>query len=615
MLKLEKVGFRYATSDPSDDRLVLDGIDLTIPDGDFLGIIGPSGSGKTTLTCALNGIVPHYYRGDFYGSVTIDGHDTVEMDLDGISRLVGSVCQDIDSQMVASVVGDELLYGLENFAFTREEIAERLAFALHEIGIEDLHDREIASLSGGQKQKVALAAIIALKPQVLVLDEPTAELDPQASRQVFDLLRMLNETYGVTVVLVEQKIMLLSAYAKHLVAMDDGRIVCDGTVDEVLAHGALLGGLGISIPRVAALSNELGARGITGGEMCKTVDEAVGLIARTVEEEAHMQAGLQAPGSRIDPTASPAARRPPADATPSVEEGTGQDALVRFEHVTAGYGEGVAVIDDVSFSVRQGEFVALCGTNGAGKSTTLRLFNGLLKPTSGTVVIDGTDTRATRTSELARTIGFLFQNPDRQICCTTVADEIAFGLRNTGVSPDEIDRRVAETVDDFGFRATDEPFSLSRGERQRLALASIVTVRPRILLLDEPTTGLDHRECTHVMERVRELNENGVTVVMVCHDMEIVGDYAQRVIAMSHGRISADGTPYDLFRDVDALRRSSLLAPQIVELGQRLGADGRRAPRVRASLLAASSIVEMADAVEMAVMPSGTGTVSGRKVG
>jgi energy-coupling factor transporter ATP-binding protein EcfA2 len=622
MLKLEKVGFHYAGPDPSDDRLALSGIDLTVPNGDFLGIIGPSGSGKTTLTCALNGIIPHYYRGDFYGSVTIDGHDTVEMGLDEVSRIVGSVCQDIDSQMVASVVSDELLYGLENFAFPHDEVADRLAFALRQIGIEDLYDRDIASLSGGQKQKVALAAIIALKPRVLVLDEPTAELDPQASRQVFDLLAELNATYGVTIVMVEQKIMLLSAYAKHLVAMDEGRIVCDGTVDEVLAQSALLERLGINIPRVSTLSHELDIRGITDDEVCKTVDEAVELIVRTVT-------GTPGNTTRLPDTDTlphPEATEPaPADTTSSVEKTTiekttvekvtGRTPLVLFDHVSAGYTGKTAVIDDVSFSVGQGEFIALCGTNGAGKSTTLRLFNGLLKPLSGTVFVDGADTRTLKTSTLARSIGFLFQNPDRQICCTTVADEIAFGFRDTPMTADEIACRVAETIDDFGFCASDEPFSLSRGERQRLALASIVAVRPRIILLDEPTTGLDYRECTHIMERVCELNDDGITVVIVCHDMEVVGDYARRVITMSQGRVKTEGTPARLFRDASALQDSSLLAPQIVELGQRLGADGRLDPAARAAFLAASSVKEMADAVERAMALEGTTALENREVG
>ncbi|NTU88962.1 MAG: ABC transporter ATP-binding protein [Actinobacteria bacterium] len=257
---------------------MLSNVNLEIPTGDFLGIIGSANTGKSTLTYAINGIIPHYYKGDFYGAVEIDGRDTIETSLTDISRLVGSVCQDIDSQMVSSVVEDELLYGLENFGFSKEEIDERIQFALGEIGIEKLRHRNIASLSGGQKQKVALAAIIALKPKILVLDEPTSELDPKSSRQVFEILKQLSDHFGITIVIVEQKIMLLCEFARSLVVVGDGGIVLHGSVEDVLKQGDVLDRVGVNSPRVATLSNRLNSEGLGNGEVCKNVPEARAMI-------------------------------------------------------------------------------------------------------------------------------------------------------------------------------------------------------------------------------------------------------------------------------------------------------------------------------------------------
>ncbi len=259
-------------------------ITLTIPDGQFVGITGAAGSGKSTLTYALNGIIPHCYPGDFYGSVVIDGCDTVETSLTDISRLVGSVCQDIDSQMISSVVEDEMLYGLENFGVPREQIEPAMDEALRAMGIFDLKDRSIASLSGGQKQKVAVAAILALKPKVLVLDEPTAELDPASSKSVFDLLKTYAQHHGTTVIVVEQKIALLSDYADRIIIVKKGEILLDGSPTEVLEHSDELLAEGINCPRSSSLMNNLRALGLYAGPSCRNVDEAVVACESVLED-------------------------------------------------------------------------------------------------------------------------------------------------------------------------------------------------------------------------------------------------------------------------------------------------------------------------------------------
>ena len=270
MIKIRDFTFRYREG----DRPVVSGIDLDIPDGAFVGITGAAGSGKSTLTYALNGIIPHCYPGDFYGSVVVDGLDTCEVALTDVSRLVGSVCQDVDSQFVTSVVEDEVLYGLENFGVPKGEIEGRVAQALDDMGIADLRDRMIATLSGGQKQKVAIASVLALNPRVLVLDEPTAELDPASSQAVFDLLARYAREHGTTVVVVEQKIALLSQYADMLVIVNEGRVRFADEPAKVLEHSDELKRIGVNCPRSTTLMNRLRAEGLYGGASVRNVREA-----------------------------------------------------------------------------------------------------------------------------------------------------------------------------------------------------------------------------------------------------------------------------------------------------------------------------------------------------
>lgn len=269
MISVKELSFSYE----GYEKKVLDEISLEVPEGGFVGIIGPSGAGKSTLTYAMNGIIPHHYKGDYYGKVTVNGKDTFETTLTDIALSVGTVFQDIDSQMVASVVEDEMLYGLENFGVPKEEMEARIDEALALIGISDLKYRKISSLSGGQKQKAAIAAIIALKPKVLILDEPTGELDPQSSYQIFSLLRKFNEEYGMTIVVVEQKIMLLCEFAKELAVMQEGKLKYRGPVRQVLEHAEELEEIGIHCPRIVSLSGALLEQGIGDGRICLNMNE------------------------------------------------------------------------------------------------------------------------------------------------------------------------------------------------------------------------------------------------------------------------------------------------------------------------------------------------------
>lgn len=272
--------------------------------------------------------------------------------------------------------------------------------------------------------------------------------------------------------------------------------------------------------------------------------------------------------------------------------------MIEFENVSASYDGELPILRDVGFRIPDGDFVAFVGTNGAGKSTTMRLVNGLLKPSSGQVLIDGVPTTQLRTSQLAAKVGFLFQNPDRQICCSTVREELLFGFRAQGRADAEAEAKVDAMIERFGFDGDAEPFLLNRGTRQLLALASIIVMEPPVVVLDEPTTGLDFRECAKVMNVIAELNARGITVIMVCHDMEVVADYAKRVIAMTAGQVVADGETFAVLRDRDVLARTHLLPPQMVDVSLRLAEDGAVEAASPAAL--ADTLDEMTDALAAA---------------
>lgn len=579
IIRIDHVSFSYGEA----SARALDDVTLSVSPGDFLGIIGPSGAGKTTLASAMSGAVPHHYTGPFFGSVLVDGKDTCAVTLTDISQVVGSVLQDIDTQMVASVVEDEMLFGLENFGVPHSQIEERVIDALETVGIADLRERDIATLSGGQKQKVAIAAILALRPRVLVLDEPTAALDPASSRMVFETLRSINRELGVTVVIIEQKVALLSEYASRIAVMQGGRIALEGTPSEVFSHSAELRSIGVDSPRVTRISNSLAARGfIEAGEPCLNVREASLLIqnlckASSPAPRAAATAGVGRAAADA-PVAADTARATTASPgecgmaesprRPAMKPGG--SPVVRLQGVTYAYPGGGASVRHLNLEVYPGEFVGLVGQNGAGKTTATKLVNGLLKPSSGTVEVAGLDTRTARTSQIARHAATLFQNPDHQICRDTVLDEVAFGLELGGVDAETARERARAVAEDFGLPLGEAPFSLSRGQRQMVALASVVVLEPELVILDEPTSGLDYRECMTVMETVRRMADRGSAVIMVCHDMEVVSDFAERLVVMADGEIAAAGPTRDLFADESLMKRASMRPPQVVELANEL---------------------------------------------
>lgn len=557
IIEMECVSFSYGTA--ADGAYALKDIDLSVEEGTFVGLIGPSGAGKSTLASAITGAIPHHYRGRLFGSTLVAGLDTCEASLTDIAKVAGSVLQDVDAQMVASVVEDELLFGLENFGIDHREIEGRIASALDAVGIADLRHREIATLSGGQKQKVAIAAILAMTPRVIVMDEPTSALDPASARDVFEVLRRAKELTGMTVILIEQTVALLAEYCDRVVVIDQGRIALDGTPTDVFSHGETLRAIGVDTPRTIRISNSLAEAGLAPNDSpALTLDGAESLVA-----------GILAPGLSESSPIVPCALGDEPDARNTADK---RPIIVDVAGAAYSYGTGQAGIEGINLTVRAGEILAVVGQNGAGKTTFTKLLNGLIKPSAGVVRIAGLDTRTTPVSVLASHAATLFQNPDRQLCRNTVVEEISFGLELQGAPADAAWERARHVAATFGLPENASPFNLSRGQRQMVALASVVALEPELIILDEPTSGLDYRECMTVMETVRQRALDGAAVVMVCHDMEVVSDFADTLAVMTEGRLIEVGPSREVFANDALLAHARIAAPCVPALGKRLAA-------------------------------------------
>lgn len=573
LLELDEVSFQYSNRSSSDsnnpdnktERYALKNINLRVDEGEFVGIIGPSGAGKTTLASLFSGAIPHHYSGVLSGSVKIAGHDTNKLALTNIACLIGSVIQDIDAQMVAVNVEDELLFGLENFGVSHEEIPNRIDEALETVGISELKNRDLDTLSGGQKQKVAIAAILALKPKVMVLDEPTCALDPVSSRTIFSILSDLNKNFGITIVVIEQKVALLSEYCKRLIVLSKGRLVLDAPVSKALQNIDLLSNVGINYPRTTHLVKQLQDEKIcSNANLSVGVEETVNTIVNTINT-AEKYSGTSVIQS--------AKKRSEFETTRNnISENS--TPRLSLKEVSFQYKNGVEALNKVSFDAYAGELVALVGRNGAGKTTITKLINGLLKPTEGSIYIDSVSTKPMKISQIAAYVSTLFQNPDRQLCKETVLEEVSLSCTLLGDSEEEANKKAMKIIEELNLNPKDSPFMLSRGQRQMVALAATVVTKPKILLLDEPTCGLDYLECMRIMQVVERLRENGCCVIMVCHDMEVVLDFATRLVVVNNGKLVCEGSSNTVFEQRDVCEEAALYPPLLCAVSQGLVSKG-----------------------------------------
>jgi energy-coupling factor transporter ATP-binding protein EcfA2 len=526
----------------------LDGVSLQVAEGEFVVIMGHSGAGKSTLCTALNGLIPHFFRGRMQGEVLVEGRSTREGKVGEFAKEVGLVFQDFEAQLFSTNVALEVAFGPENFEVEREEMVRRVKSVLSQVRLEGFEDRQPATLSGGQKQRLAIASVLAMEPRILCLDEPTTDLDPIGKLGIFEIAEELKNRDDVTLIVVEHETEE-TLDADRIIVLRDGRIVADRPAREVLRDVKLLEESSVMPLGVARFFRE---RGVGDEELPLTSEEGI--------------KEFEARGWRV----SPERHRELVEADEEREQSYGE-TLIEVEGLSHRYPNGVVALEGVDLSVRRGEFLAVLGQNGSGKTTLVKHFNGLLEPTEGSVRVDGEETARQGIRRLGQRVGYVFQNPDHQIFSDTVFDEVAFGPKVRGM--EAVGERVEEALAAVGLegRGEEDPFGLTKGERQRVAVASVLAVRPEVLILDEPTTGLDYAEQRSMMDLVRRLNDGGSTIIAVTHTMWVVAEYAHRAVVMKEGRTELSGTVREVFAQEEELRDASLRPPHIVSLGNSMG--------------------------------------------
>jgi len=539
-ISVEGVSFTYRDA----AHPALRAITLALAPGEMIGVMGASGAGKSTLAKCLNRIVPEFEDGDFSGVIRIGGDDLASMRVCEAAPRIGMVFQDFEAQLFSTNVAHEVAFAMEQVGMERATMATRIAPALTAVGLEGFDARDPTSLSGGEKQRLAIASVLALSPSVVVLDEPTTDLDPEGKKEVFALIRSLRER-GMGLIVIEHESEELRG-ADRLVILRDGQIVADAAPAEVMTQFELLEDSGVRPPGLNHLLSLL----------------EIPIHAESVE---HAHAEILKKFPRFTAISG--------DNHVSDESPAPPEPHIKIENLSFNYPNGPRVLDSIDLSIAPGDFLAIVGQNGSGKSTLAKHIVGLLEPVAGRVLIGGRDRRAMNPAETAHEAAYVFQNPDHQIFSATVEDEVAFGPRNFKLAPDEIARRCDEVLAAVGLQdlRQSDPFLLSKGERQRLAVASVLALRPRLLILDEPTTGLDCREQRKMMALINDLNRSGIAIVIISHTPWLVAEYAKRVVLMRKGRKLFDGGVREFFANDELLAGSSFLPPEVTQLSRRFG--------------------------------------------
>jgi len=518
-LVVEGLSFRYRNR----PELALREVSLTLESGELLLVAGASGCGKTTLIRCINGLIPRSYKGELSGRVLLNGQDTAEWPLSRISQTVGTVLQDPERQILGAYVSAEVAFGLENLGLPRGEIVQRVDETIDYLDISHLRDRETFYLSGGEKQKVSLAGVLAMRPGILLLDEPLASLDPASAQEALALFRRLADA-GVSIVLVEHRVEdALSIHPDRVLFMQEGTITYCGPPDG----------------------------------LAEVVDyRQVKMPAPVV-----IQRAASAPPPTFEPAIKPNGREP----------------LVSFESVSFAYGDGPAVIRDVDLTIRRGDVVALLGPNGAGKTTLVKHAIGLLKPRQGHVLVEGRDTRKMSVAQIAHTLGYVFQSPSHMLFAPSVQEELAFGPKNLGYNPEDTSDGVSRAMDIVNLQGLEDypPLALSFGQQKRVSIAAILAMRSKILVMDEPTAGQDYWNYMAFMDAILQM-PGFAAILFITHDIDLATCYANRVVLMHGGRIAADGPPSEILADFDLLRQCRLVPTSLLKANlERLPETGR----------------------------------------
>lgn len=502
-IRIDNLSFTY----PSRESPTLNSITTEIIPGDFILLTGPTGCGKTTLLRAINGLIPHASSGTLTGEVLINGQNVANQPLTSTCQQVVLLFQNPEDQLICTLVEDEIAFGLENLGIASDEIRKRISLALKQVGLDDFEYRRIEELSGGEKQRVALASICALQPNVLLLDEPTSHLDPQATKDILNIVQQLNSELGITVVLATHRVKNVAPLCNRVWLMDDGNLKLDLSIDEAFKDSSIFQNLGVELPKT--------------------------------------------PNGQVSHQSVPKIKT------------TDRTNLLKADHISYCYPNTQnPAVKSISCEVSRGEIIAIMGANGSGKTTLLQLLGGLLKPTSGNISIEGNATKRIKYHQLAGKVGMVFQNPDLLLQAETVEKEIAFGPKNLKLKSHFIKTRINNTLSQFKLRnlAQDAPYSLSRGQRQRVAVGATFSLHPDLFLLDEPTTGQDAHHLQHLMDELcNQIRQENKTLIFATHNIDLTLKYADRVILLGNGEMIYDGTPNIAFSDLEMLHSASLV--------------------------------------------------------
>ena len=561
---VDELTFEY----PGGDESVLQGADLRIDSGEFTAVVGGNGSGKTTLCKTFNGLIPHFFDGTFEGSVRVDGTDTRKSDVGELSRTVGYVFQDFENQLVQETVRDDVAFAPLNYGF--DDYEERATNALEMVGLAELEDRFIWELSGGQQHLVALAGVLAMDPEFVVVDEPAAQLDPHNAREAYERLRWLHEEQDKTVIVIEHHSEFIAEYCDEMVLVSDGGVAWKEPAQVGLNRLNDLRAENIHPPQVTQIADAVpaGMATVSDGRYPVTVDEA----------ETALWAESAPPGEqRSVPTEEAARSESHSHSREKNAENGDREPVITLRNVGHGYPtlrEGYnQVLDGLNLDLYAGDRVALVGANGSGKSTLLRLLTGLESPDEGTVSVLGQETNDALPEELADDTVYIHQNPEEMFVEDTVRKDIGYYLKNRGAA--DVESRVEEilTYLDLEALADRDGRLMSVGQQRRASLGIGLATDPTVVLLDEPTGSLDLQSRREVTGILRKAESHVETVVIASHDLQLVAGWADRVIVLNEGDVLADAPPAAVFDDAELLAAADLRQPQVVALSDRLGFD------------------------------------------
>lgn len=517
-------------------------INLTIYEGEKVLIVGPSGSGKSTLSHCINGLVPFFYDGFVTGQLSINGKDATKMNIFEISKIVGTVLQDPDSQFIGLTVGEDIAFKLENYCVSQDEMIDKVNKSAELVDIKKELYTSPYKLSGGQKQRVTLAGVTVDDVKILLFDEPLASLDPATGESAIELIDKMQKQNNKTAIIIEHRLEdVLHCDVDRVIVMDKGEIIADTTIDEIIRKD-ILRKVGIREPLYLTalryancdINNTLNLKNIETLELGE-YKEKIKSWYENIEV---------------------------------YESNENQNPILELDNVNFSYNKEKQILKNVSFKINKGDMAAIVGRNGAGKSTISKLVCGFYKPTSGRILFDGNDMVDDTIKERSQKIGFIMQNPNQMISKTMVYDEVAFGLKIRGLSDSQIKERVYETLKIcglYGYR--NWPISaLSFGQKKRVTIASILVLNPEMIILDEPTAGQDFKHYTEIMEFLVDLNKKGVTILMVTHDMHLMLEYTNKVIVLSEGEKIADNIPAHVLTNKEIIEKANLKETSLHQL-------------------------------------------------